>query len=122
MAILGQIGKGAGGEIQLTDGMAALIGSQPFHGLTFDGDRHDCGDKTGFVIANLALALGRDDVAPAVRAFLAAGLMEGALLVGDGAVRQLSLEEAAAYARPRLPLGPSRRAGGSRPCLSEGAA
>ena len=71
MAILGQIRKGAGGEIQLTDGMAALIGRQPFHGLTFDGDRHDCGDKTGFVIANLALALGRDDIAPAVRAFLA---------------------------------------------------
>jgi len=71
MAILGQIGKGAGGEIQLTDGMASLIGRQPFHGLTFDGDRHDCGDKTGFVVANLALALQRDDVAPAVRAFLA---------------------------------------------------
>jgi len=70
MAILGQIGKGAGGEIQLTDGMASLIGRQPFHGLTFDGGRHDCGDKTGFVIANLALALARDDVAPAVRAFL----------------------------------------------------
>jgi UTP--glucose-1-phosphate uridylyltransferase len=50
--------------------MAALIGRQPFHGLTFDGDRHDCGDKTGFVIANLALALARDDVAPAVRAWL----------------------------------------------------
>jgi UTP--glucose-1-phosphate uridylyltransferase len=71
MELLGNIGKGAGGEIQLTDGMAALIGRQPFHGLTFDGDRHDCGDKTGFVIANLALALRRDDVAPAVRAFLA---------------------------------------------------
>ena len=71
MAILGGLGEGAGGEIQLTDGMAALIGSQPFHGLTFDGDRHDCGDKTGFVLANLALALARDDVAPAVRAFLA---------------------------------------------------
>jgi len=71
MPILGRLGKGAGGEIQLTDGMAALIGSQPFHGLTFDGDRHDCGDKTGFVIANLALALGRDDVGPAIRAWLA---------------------------------------------------
>jgi UTP--glucose-1-phosphate uridylyltransferase len=71
MGVLADIGKGAGGEIQLTDGMAALIGKQPFHGLTFDGDRHDCGDKTGFVIANLALALGRDDVAPAVRAFMA---------------------------------------------------
>ena len=71
MPILGRLGKGAGGEIQLTDGMAALIGAQPFHGLTFDGERHDCGDKVGFVIANIALAMKRDDVAPAVRAFIA---------------------------------------------------
>ncbi|MEA3048133.1 MAG: UTP--glucose-phosphate uridylyltransferase [Sphingomonadales bacterium] len=70
MAILARIGKGSGGEIQLTDGMAALIGTQPFHGLTFDGERYDCGDKTGFVIANLALALADRDVAPAVRAWL----------------------------------------------------
>ena len=70
MAILADLGKGAGGEIQLTDGMAALIGEQPFHAVTFDGDRHDCGDAKGFVVANLALALERDDVAPSVRAFL----------------------------------------------------
>ncbi|MDQ8755840.1 UTP--glucose-1-phosphate uridylyltransferase [Sphingosinicella sp. LHD-64] len=70
MPILETIGKGAGGEIQLTDGMAALIGKQPFHAVTFDGDRHDCGDAKGFVIANLALALARDDVGPAVRAHL----------------------------------------------------
>ena len=70
MAILGGLAKGAGGEIQLTDGMAALIGAEPFHALTFDGDRHDCGDKTGWIIANLALALARDDIAPAVRAYL----------------------------------------------------
>lgn len=68
MPILETIGKGAGGEIQLTDGMAALIGRQPFHAVTFEGDRHDCGDAKGFVIANLALALARDDVGPAVRA------------------------------------------------------
>ena len=71
MPILGQLGKGAGGEIQLTDGMAALIGSQPFHAVTFDGDRHDCGDKTGFALANLALALADESVAPTLRAFLA---------------------------------------------------
>ena len=62
---------GAGGEIQLTDGMAALIGQQPFHGVTFAGERHDCGDARGFVLANLALGLARDDLAPAIRAFLA---------------------------------------------------
>jgi UTP--glucose-1-phosphate uridylyltransferase len=71
MQILEKQERGAGGEIQLTDAMAALIGDQSFHGVTFEGERHDCGDKTGFVIANLALALKRDDVAPAVKAFLA---------------------------------------------------
>ncbi len=64
--------KGAGGEIQLTDAMAKLIGRQPFHGFTFEGQRFDCGHAAGFVIANLALALERDDVAPKVREYLAA--------------------------------------------------
>jgi UTP--glucose-1-phosphate uridylyltransferase len=71
MRILDDKETGAGGEIQLTDAMAKLIGRQPFHGLTFQGDRHDCGDKVGFVIANLALSLQREDVAPAVRAYIA---------------------------------------------------
>ncbi len=71
MRLLDTQEKGAGGEIQLTDAMARLIDEQPFHGLTFGGERYDCGDKTGFVVANLALALQRDDVAPAVRAFIA---------------------------------------------------
>ncbi len=71
MDALGKVGRGAGGEIQLTDAMAAMIGTQPFHGLTFDGERHDCGHTLGFVIANVALALKRDDVAPALRAWLA---------------------------------------------------
>ena len=61
---------GAGGEIQLTDAMARLIGEQPFHACLFKGERHDCGSAAGFVIANLAVALGRDDVAPKVKAFL----------------------------------------------------
>jgi UTP--glucose-1-phosphate uridylyltransferase len=61
---------GAGGEIQLTDAMAKLIGKQPFHASLFDGQRYDCGSATGFVIANLAVALQREDVAPAVRDFL----------------------------------------------------
>jgi len=71
MDVLASIGKGAGGEIQLTDGMAAMINRQPFHAVTFDGDRHDCGDAKGFVIANVALALARDDLACPLRAFLA---------------------------------------------------
>ena len=62
--------SGAGGEIQLTDAMAKLIGSQPFHAYRFDGERYDCGSAAGFVIANVAMALRRDDVSPAVRDFL----------------------------------------------------
>jgi UTP--glucose-1-phosphate uridylyltransferase len=62
--------RGAGGEIQLTDAMARLIGKQPFHAWTFEGARYDCGSAAGFVIANVAAALARDDVAPDVRAFL----------------------------------------------------
>jgi len=69
MKILDKPVKGAGGEIQLTDAMAQLIGKQPFHGFTFDGERYDCGDKAGFIQANLAIALARDDIGPAVRAF-----------------------------------------------------
>ena len=55
--------RGAGNEIQLTDAMAKLIGSQPFHGMRFEGARYDCGDKTGFVAANLAFALERPEMA-----------------------------------------------------------
>ena len=60
--------KGAGGEIQLTDAMAKMIGNQPFHAVTFAGNRYDCGSKTGFVEATLALALEREDMGSAVRA------------------------------------------------------
>ena len=61
---------GAGGEIQLTDAMAKLIGRQPFHAYRFDGERYDCGSAAGFVIANLAMALERSDVGPAVEDYL----------------------------------------------------
>ncbi|MEL7519883.1 MAG: UTP--glucose-1-phosphate uridylyltransferase [Pseudomonadota bacterium] len=61
-------GKGAGGEIQLTDAMAKMIGDQPFHAVTFDGNRYDCGSKLGFVEATLALALEREDMGDEVRA------------------------------------------------------
>jgi UTP--glucose-1-phosphate uridylyltransferase len=61
---------GAGGEIQLTDAMAKLIGKQPFHAYRFEGERYDCGSAAGFVVANLAMALQRSDVAPSIRAFM----------------------------------------------------
>jgi UTP--glucose-1-phosphate uridylyltransferase len=58
---------GAGGEIQLTDSMITLAKTQPFHGLKFDGRSFDCGSKVGFLAANVAYALERDDIAPAFR-------------------------------------------------------
>ncbi|HUN38808.1 MAG TPA: UTP--glucose-1-phosphate uridylyltransferase [Acetobacteraceae bacterium] len=67
---LGLMERGAGGEVQLTDGMARLIGTQPFHGLRFEGRRFDCGDKAGFLEAQIAYALKHPDLADAVRKFL----------------------------------------------------
>lgn len=68
MRVLEHQGKGAGGEIQLTDAMAQMIGNQPFHAVTFDGARYDCGSKAGYIEANLAVALSRPDMADEVRA------------------------------------------------------
>ena len=59
---------GAGGEIQLTDAMARMIGTQPFHAVTFAGKRYDCGSKVGFIEATLAIALEREDLRDEVRA------------------------------------------------------
>ena len=59
---LAKFETGAGGEIQLTDAMAKMIGHIPFHGLRFEGRRFDCGDKIGFFEANLAFALERDEL------------------------------------------------------------
>ena len=54
--------RGAGGEIQLTDALAARIGHAPFHGLNFSGERFDCGSKIGFLKANIAFGLARDEL------------------------------------------------------------
>jgi UTP--glucose-1-phosphate uridylyltransferase len=59
--------RGAGGEIQLTDGMAALMRRQDFHALEYDGTTYDCGDKLGLLRANVAFALRRPDLAEAAR-------------------------------------------------------
>ena len=67
---LSQMERGAGGEVQLTDAMAKMIGHTPFHGLRYEGRRFDCGDKIGFLEAQIAFALKRPDLAPAVREFL----------------------------------------------------
>jgi UTP--glucose-1-phosphate uridylyltransferase len=67
---LSRFERGAGGEVQLTDAMAKMIGDLPFHGLRFEGRRFDCGDKVGFLEAQIAFALKRPDLAPMVRDFL----------------------------------------------------
>jgi UTP--glucose-1-phosphate uridylyltransferase len=67
-AILGTQERGSGGEIQLTDAMIGLSKEQPFYGIKFDGRTFDCGSKVGFLTANVAYALARDDIAPLFRA------------------------------------------------------
>lgn len=59
--------RGAGGEIQLTDAMITLLATQPFHGVQYEGRSFDCGSKVGFLAANLAFALDREEIAPALR-------------------------------------------------------
>lgn len=68
---LGRIERGAGNEIQLTDALARMIGGRHgFHGLRFEGRRFDCGDKAGFLHANIAFALARPDMSAEVKLFL----------------------------------------------------
>ena len=67
---LSRMERGAGNEVQLTDGMARMIGHTPFHGLRYEGRAFDCGDKVGFLEAQIAFALKRPDMAPAGRSFL----------------------------------------------------
>ena len=64
--------RGAGGEIQLTDAMLALAKKQPFYGVDFEGRTFDCGSKIGFLSANVAYALAREDLAAPFRAELKA--------------------------------------------------
>lgn len=64
-------GKGSGGEIQLTDAMSAMIPTTPFYGYRFDGIRYDCGSKIGYLEANIAYALERDDMKHEVKSLLA---------------------------------------------------
>ena len=62
--------RGAGNEIQLTDSMARMIGRMPFHAVQTTCARYDCGDKVGFLQANIAVGLQRPDIAPALREVL----------------------------------------------------
>ncbi|MDO9713541.1 UTP--glucose-1-phosphate uridylyltransferase [Paracraurococcus lichenis] len=70
IGLLSKMERGAGNEVQLTDSMAKLIGRQPFHGLRYEGRRFDCGDKLGFLEAQVAFALKRPDMAAGMRDIL----------------------------------------------------
>ena len=61
---------GAGGEIQLTDGILALLKEEKVFGYTFKGKRFDAGDKFGMLQATVEFALKRDDLGPKFRAYL----------------------------------------------------
>jgi len=67
---LARMEKGAGGEIQLTDALARQLGLQPFNGYLFEGKRFDCGNKVGFLEANLAFAMDRPDMRDDIMKFL----------------------------------------------------
>jgi len=70
--------RGASNEVQLTDALAHQIGKVPFHGLRFSGERFDCGSKIGFLQANIAFAMTRDDLAAPL-----ARWVKGRMLLGQ---------------------------------------
>ena len=67
---LSKFETGAGGEIQLTDAMAKLIGKQPFHGFRYEGQRYDCGSRIGFIEANIAFAMQDPEIGKAVQSIV----------------------------------------------------
>jgi UTP--glucose-1-phosphate uridylyltransferase len=62
--------RGAGGEIQLTDGIARLIGTEGVHAYQYEGKRYDCGSKQGFLEATVEFALRHPEVGPAFQEYL----------------------------------------------------
>jgi UTP--glucose-1-phosphate uridylyltransferase len=72
MGVLANVGRGAGGEIQLTDGMLELAKRQDFFGLAYDGRTYDCGSKIGYLQATVAYALSRNDLSTDARREIAA--------------------------------------------------
>ena len=67
---LSKFEKGAGGEIQLTDAMAKLIGKQPFHGFRYEGQRYDCGSRVGFIEANIAFAMQDPEIGKTIQSII----------------------------------------------------
>ena len=69
--------RGASNEVQLTDALAHQIGKVPFHGLRFSGERFDCGSKIGFLQANIAFAMTRDDLAAPLAKWVKGRMLSG---------------------------------------------
>ena len=67
---LSHVVPGAGGEIQLTDGLKRLLAKEPIYGYVFEGERYDAGDKLGFLQATVEIALARPDLGKAFRTYL----------------------------------------------------
>jgi UTP--glucose-1-phosphate uridylyltransferase len=80
---LSNAAKGTGGEIQLTDSLAKLIGTQAFHGFRFEGKRYDCGSRTGLLKANIAHALNNNENNDHIADFLR-DILKTARRGGDG--------------------------------------
>jgi len=68
--MLAGIDPGSGGELQLTDGLRALLKKEKIYGFTFEGKRHDAGDKLGFLKATVEFALKREDLGKDFRTYL----------------------------------------------------
>jgi UTP--glucose-1-phosphate uridylyltransferase len=73
---------GSGGELQLTDGLRLLLAKEDVYGFTFEGKRHDTGDKLGFLKATVEFALKREDVGPEFREWLKDIISEYSELLG----------------------------------------
>ncbi|HET9733250.1 MAG TPA: UTP--glucose-1-phosphate uridylyltransferase GalU [Acidimicrobiales bacterium] len=74
---LERVSPGAGGEIQLTDGIADLMESEPVYGVVFDTGRYDVGNKLDYIKATIELALEREELGPALREFILKVAAEG---------------------------------------------
>jgi UTP--glucose-1-phosphate uridylyltransferase len=67
---LAKIGKGAGGEIQLTDGIARLMQREPVYSFEFEGKRYDCGSKLGYLQATVEYGLKHPSLGPEFASYL----------------------------------------------------
>jgi UTP--glucose-1-phosphate uridylyltransferase len=84
---LARLGRGAGGEIQLTDGIAALMGEEAVYAYRFSGKRYDCGSKLGYLQATVEYALGHPSLGADFRKYLKSIAKSVSAPVAKGAPR-----------------------------------